>query len=494
MIKILDKYLIKQFIGPFIVSFFIALFVLLLQTIWVYIDDIMGKGAGILFISEMIFYLSVNFIAMALVIGILLAAVMTVGNLAEQYELSSMKSAGISLFRVMLPLLLFCTGMMFLSFACSDILMPWAKLKYNARLYDIRRQKPALAIEEGVFTENFAGYTIRIGKKDKDGTGIKDVMIYQQAQNGSVSELLAEKGIMTSSDDKLYMIMNLENGRRYENLNSNGSHRFAFLRTSFKQWNKIFASDELESTDEKLFGNSPATKSSKQLRADIDSFYRDIDRRKTDFSKGLDDTYEFIKISKKDSAVTVNINQSQESKRISISQDPVKQTGLDNLKAVGNFSNTILGYQRGDVLGKAKASTTTIIQQAESSFNSIDKIRLTQTKHIAELMSKFVYASLCVVFLFIGAPMGAIVRKGGFGFPILIAIGFFILFIFLLIMCRKLGEQGIFDPYLCVWYPVFILLALGSYLTYRAMRDEKAFNFDKFSIFLGKIKSRFRKK
>jgi lipopolysaccharide export system permease protein len=259
--KKFDLYVFRQNIGPFLVSFFIALFVLLMQTVWVYIDDIMGKGAGLLFISEMIFYMSILMIPWALVIGILISSVMSIGDLAEKYELSSMKSAGVSLLRVLMPLFAFSIFLACFSFFAADVLTPWAKLKQNARLYDIRRQKPALAIEEGVFSDNFAGYTLRIGKKDKDDRTIHDVMIYQESVNGGgVSELLAKGGEMTTTPDKSFMVMKLQGGHRYEGLKDEGKRRFAYVRTNFEEWNKIFVVDELERTDESLFKNSQATK------------------------------------------------------------------------------------------------------------------------------------------------------------------------------------------------------------------------------------------
>lgn len=503
--KIIDKYLIKEYIGPFFVSFMIALFILLMQTVWVYIDDIMGKGAGILFISEMIFYLSIYLIPMALVIGVLISSVMSVGNLAERYELSSMKSAGVSVFRVMLPLVLICSGLAGFSYFSADVLSPWAKLKYNARLYDIRRQKPAMAIEEGVFSDNLAGYTMRIGKKGSDNKTIEDVMIYQQnSVSGSVSEMLAKRGEMTSTPDKLYLLMHLEEGRRYENLKDDGKRRFAFMRTNFKEWNKIFVLDELDRTDDNLFRNSATTKTVSMLYNDIDSLGAEMERRKDDFSKSLDNNYTlYNEPIKKDSSIIVNINQNgqktpipmrAERTYLNVQEQLIPQMITGELKNMGNLSNTFVGYKRAEVLPKAKATATSIQQQANSNVSILDKVRESQAKHICEMHSKFVYAALCVIFLFIGAPMGAIVRKGGFGYPVLIAIGFFIAFIFMYIMFRKLGEQGTLPAAFSVWLPAMILSAIGAFLTYKAMRDERVFRTEKFAFIGNFFKKIFKKK
>jgi lipopolysaccharide export system permease protein len=175
MIKIIDKLLIKSFIPPLFMAFFIALFVLIMQTLWLYIDTIVGKGVGILLMMEMIGYLSVSLIPMALPIAIIIGAVMVFGNLGERYELSSLKSAGVSLIRIMLPLMVLTGMLSVFSFFCSDNLIPVSLLKFKSRLYDIKTQKPTLNLETGLFNYDFGGYVIRIGEKGDDNRTIKDL-------------------------------------------------------------------------------------------------------------------------------------------------------------------------------------------------------------------------------------------------------------------------------------------------------------------------------
>ncbi len=499
--KKFDQYVFRQSIGPFLVSFFIALFVLLMQTVWVYIDDIMGRGAGLLFISEMIFYMSILMIPWALVIGILISSVMTIGNLAERYELSSMKSAGVSLLRVLMPLFIFSIFLACFSFFTADVLTPWAKLKQNARLYDIRRQKPALAIEEGVFSDNFAGYTLRIGKKDKDDKTIHDVMIYQESVNGGISELLAKGGEMTTTPDKSCLLMKLQGGHRYESLKDEGKRRFAYVRTNFEEWNKIFVVDELERTDESLFKNSQATKTVWRLNSDIDSIGKKIVERKTDFGKSVTQNFNIFNEPQKDTAISIVINKDANGNFINREANPpvyaqnnnfFKQNIPSDIKNLGTILNSFEQYKKTDLLNRSRGIVESILQNSESNVKSIDKIRESQAKHICEMHSKFVFASLCIVFLFVGAPMGAIVRKGGFGYPFIVAIGFFILFIFMYIMFRKLGEQGVLPAAFSVWIPVLILALIGAFLTKKAMYDERVFqaNFGKkwFLFFKKKVK------
>lgn len=488
--KIIDAYVIKSFIAPFVLWTLIALFVLLLQMMWVYIDEIMGKGAGLFFITEMIFYLSVFLVPQAMLIGVLTASVMSVGGLAENYELSSMKSAGVSVLRIFRPIVLFCCLVGLFSYICSDFLSPLAKLKYNARLYDIRRQKPALAIDEGVFSDNFAGYTIRIGKKNSDGRSIGDVMIYQsskQAANGTstLSEVLAKNGEMYASEDEKYMIMHLNEGRRYEKAGSDQEHRFSFIRTSFGEWTKIFEVDALERTDERLFGNNQATKTVSRLRRDIDSIGRYLAQKKTDYSKIYYSNFSLLDKMKDSSKVKyeVDINQNQTALRSKYriaapldSSNQMTQHFDKPLPQMGSLLYSFTAKEQNVLLSRAKGTVEGILTQTTSNIKAFDKIRESQAKHICELNTKFLLAVMCVIFIFVGAPMGAIVRKGGFGFPVLIAISLFIVYIFCYIMFRKLGEQGSINAWLAVWMPCLLMSAVGIFLTWHANNDRPVIN------------------
>ncbi|MDH3650549.1 MAG: LptF/LptG family permease, partial [Saprospiraceae bacterium] len=176
-IKKIDKLLVREFIPPFIVAFSIAQLVLMMQFLWLYIDDIAGKGVGILLLTEMIYYMGLSLIPMSLPIAVLLASVMVYGSLAEKYELASLKTAGIPLMRTMRSSMVLAGLIAFSSFFCSNYVIPYANLKFRSRLYDIKKQKPALYLESGVFNDDFQGYSIRIGKKSADNRRIEDIMI-----------------------------------------------------------------------------------------------------------------------------------------------------------------------------------------------------------------------------------------------------------------------------------------------------------------------------
>ena len=215
--KQLDKLLLRSFVGPFIVTFGIALFVLLMQILWLYLDDIAGKGLSFFLIMELLAYKCVGLVPLALPLALLISSVMVLGNLAEHYELSSFKSAGVSLLRVMRPLIvigMLCAG---ISYACSDYVIPAANLQFGSRMYDIQQKKPTLNMEPGVFNEDFSQFTIRLGGRDDNGRDIDDVLIYDQtkANLGELSEIMADNGEMFAADDGKFFVMRLYDGHQY---------------------------------------------------------------------------------------------------------------------------------------------------------------------------------------------------------------------------------------------------------------------------------------
>jgi len=288
----IDKYLIRQFIGPFIATFFIALFVLMMQFIWVYVDEIVGKGAGIGLVLEIIFYKSISLIPWALPIAILISSVMLLGSLGERYELASLKSAGVPLIRIMRPLLFFTLGVTIFSFICSNNLIPVSNLKFQTRLRDISKQKPTLNLEQGVFNKDFGGFNIHIGKKEKDNRSIKDVIIYDQQDYNQhkLSMITADAGEMYMTEDNAYFVMNLKKGTHYQEGEENKESKekkYPFVRTNFDQWTKVFTTDEfnINLTNMERFKNHYTMLTVGQLYTAIDS----IDRRLVSYSTRLDE-------------------------------------------------------------------------------------------------------------------------------------------------------------------------------------------------------------
>ncbi len=542
--KIIDKFLIRSFVGPFIIAFFIALFVLIMQFLWLYIDEMMGKGLTIFDVSELLFYLSVGFVPQALPIGVLISTVMVMGNLAERYELSSFKSAGVSLLRVMRPLLWAVGTIAIFSFFTSEILIPWANLKFYSRFYDIRKSKPALNLEAGVFNDEFAAFTLRIGKKYGDGSKLEEVMIYDKGVSTNlVKQTLAKKGEMLNSADRQFIVMNLYDGIRYEETTGNGgqqSGKNPFVRTKFSSWQTIFDLSEFDrkETDEGLFKNNQKMLSSTQLIGAMDSMKR-IDRVSFDdlnrnirelitplknkpvadlppssgtgalqtventpsvSSQKMSENVVVNPIKKEDSIRTALIKKGEKklfptSEKIkrqldSISKATLAETPLANAANPINikkesFRNQALGANFYDILPSTKMSERpSLAQRAENSARNVqtnieNTIRQAKTnndqrgKFVYELHMKYTAAVICLVFLFIGAPMGAIIQKGGFGYPILVAIGFFVLYIIGTIYCKNMKDADNLSPISAAWLPVLFMLPIALMLTWRAVNDYK---------------------
>lgn len=509
--KKIDSYLIRSFVPPFVATFFIALFVLILQILWVYIDDIIGKGSSLLFILEMVFYLSMTLIPLALPIAVLISSVMVLGNLAERYELSSLKSAGVSLSRIMAPLLVIVVGIALFSFVCSNYLIPIANLKGKTRLYDVRKQKPNLNLEAGMFNEDFEGYVIYVGSKSDDGREINDVMVYSNNNSRLFQVITAEKGQLYTTPDQRYLVMELENGRQYQELQEEGQKESqAFLRSEFSKWEKLFDLGQfnLERTDEGSFRTNATVLTIPQIQEARDSVIRlkleRNDALKVQLKPYLPPPFYKDSLPNKDKLRAVPSSFAD-----SIPRETVYNAGLsggyvpqDSSLLVGTGISSILEtYPQKDqnmLIGRARTFARTVHGEALSANRVQKEYNKTLSKYSLEIHLKFSLAVICIIFLFIGAPMGAIVRKGGFGYPILIAICFFMMFMILNMLFKSLAEKLIISPALGAWAPCLIMFPLGFWLTYRAMIDARIIETESFTgpivRFVNLIRFRYGKK
>jgi lipopolysaccharide export system permease protein len=521
--KKIDKLLITSFIGPFAVSFGIALFVLIMQFLWLYIDEIAGKGVSIFIMLELIGYLSISTFPMALPIAILIASVMVMGNLSERYELSSMKSAGVPLIRIMRGLIIWAAGTALFSYVCSDIIIPFSNLQFKSRLTDIRKQKPALALEKGIFNEDFRQFVIRIGDKARDGETISDVMIEDQTNLGKVkfNQILADSGQMYTTDDRRFFVMNLFKGTQYQEPGAQGDRqkqKYPFIRTNFQSWTKVWDMKEFEMvrSDEDRLSTQRSMLSMNQLRYNMDSLKRVMSENRQLAASDLllnlkrQPTKTTKVISPKDSLQQAATQQATQSKIISKlknsrtrpteSQEPPKGPKLPQQELSKPFSEYAYYYETfrpedrpgllKEAAGRAKAGVTAV----ETRKAQVENRSMEWVKTGYELYIKYSFALVCFIFLFIGAPMGAIIRKGGFGYPILVSIIFFVTFIMLTILCRKLAEGYIMSPFWAAMVPCLVLVPIGSYLTRKAMNDSQMFSTERLERSFRWLCARFQKK
>ncbi|OSZ78409.1 hypothetical protein CAP35_09175 [Chitinophagaceae bacterium IBVUCB1] len=464
LLKKLDILILRSFIGPFIVTFFITLFVLVMQFFWLYMDELIGKGLGIWMIIQLLFYMSTTMVPLALPLGILLASIMTFGNMGENFELVAIKSAGISLLRFMRPLLLFIILIGGLGFLFNNNVIPYANLKALSLLYDLRNSKPTFNIRAGQFNKDIDGFSIRVGEKDKDGKTIRNIMIYDHTSGlGNDNVVLAKQGEMIPSEDKHYLVFRLKDGWRYQEKvgsSNNGSTAYQYYRMHFKQWDKVFdlSSFKINRTNESLFKDAYQMMDVFQLTERIDSFKRY--ELKLSLNLGVylspnlfvmaEDSLQNKLINNLPSAVA----RKYQSSFINCVPDTIRQRVIQ--AALGNIRN-------GKGVIDISANDKKIQQDNYLQFN-------------IEWHRKFTLSFACVLLFLIGAPLGAIIRKGGIGMPIVVAVLFFVVFHIMSITGEKLAKTETLPAWLGMWLATAMLLPIAFVLINQARNDSQLFN------------------
>ncbi len=463
MIKKIHLLILKSFLGPFVITFFVVLFILLMQFLWKYVDDLVGKGLEWFIIVRLLLYVSATLVPLALPLALLLSSLMTFGNLAEHYELVACKSAGMPLQKVMRPLILTAMLICIGAFYFSNNILPIANLKADALLYDVTHQRPALVIKEGVFYNGIPGYVIRIEKKDKDGKTLHNLMIYDHTDNlGNNKMILADNGTMVMSSDERTLVLTLFDGTSHEEREGGRGKRdlHPFLRTKFKQ--EIIRFDlslfKMTHTDEALFKDNFQMLNVKQLSTSIDSMKSRIAARQADFEKMIDPFYSFNAMKKNDTATLAGFRH---------------QDFLDNFD----------GERRKFILLSAISTVRNAKDFTTNAMNDIIARQKNLYKNEIEWNRKFTLSFACLVLFFIGAPLGAIIRKGGLGMPAIVSVVLFLVFHVISITGEKFVREGVLPASKGMWIASVVLLPVGVFLTYKATTDSKLFDIDSYKRF-----------
>lgn len=472
-IKKVHKLIIGSFIGPFILTFFIALFILLMQFLFKYIDDLVGKGLEWYVVLQLLMYASSTLVPMALPLAILLSSIMTFGNLGEHYELVALKSSGISLRRIMMPLITIVFLISIGAFFFSNIVMPYANLKMGALMWDVRNQKPSLAIKPGEFYNGIDGYSIRVAEKGEDGSTLKNIVIYNHtANNGNMNVLLADSGKMLKSENDRYLVIMLYNGISYEETGSPGTlnNRKQLTRVKFHEHEVKFdlSTFQLNRTDENLFKDHYTMLNLKQLKFYEDSLSERLVRDKAFFHQNY--------------ALYTNMNKSF---RLDSSVTSVKRTLDTNI--IKNFKQS----DRTMIISRAFSTIRNVASYTETAKKDQDAMSEKIRRHMIESHRKFTLPFACMILFFIGAPLGAIIRKGGLGMPIVISIFFFIFFHILSITGEKMARQDVVPVWQGMWMASLILTPIGIFITRKASLDSTLLDLDVYTNFFRKL---FKKK
>ena len=455
MIKKLDKLILKSFLGPFIITFFVAFFVLMMQSLWKYIDDLVGKGLDFITICKFMWYVSASLLTLTMPIAILISSIMTFGNLGESFELVAIKSSGISLLRFMRPLVVVAFLLCGITFLFANYVIPFANLKFVALYNDIYLTKPAFDLKEGVFFTNIPSYAIKVGKKDADGKTIHDVLIYEYNSNPQDNCIVAERGIMSVSPDRKYLEFDLQNGTRYQERGFPSDSVTEYIRLGFTSFKKLFdlSSLQKQTTNDSVYRNNYRMKSIRQLNSSLDTLGKLNDSLHKRIDLYLNSYLHYLRI-----------------------PDSTWKRAPDPAKHVSKFDELIPDSAASLVTDNALNIANGIRNDLQNTQTELDNRSLEIRYHDIEWHRKFSLSLACLVLFFIGAPLGSIIRKGGLGMPLVVAIIFFLIFHLLNMFGEKFVKQGITSAFIGMWLAVMVLVPVGIFLTYKAMHDSQLFS------------------
>lgn len=485
--KRLHTYLITSFLGPFVLTFFIVIFLLLMQFLWKYIDDLAGKGLSIGVLSELMFYVSASLVPMALPLAILLASLMTMGNLGEHNELTAMKASGISLQRIISPLILFSLLLACSAFFFSNYIVPITNLKMTSLIYDISNQRPELQIKEGIFYNGIEGYSIRVGKKDFKTSLLHQIRIYDHTHNNGNSKVtVADSGYMKITSDKKYLIVTLFKGYNYTDEMDNDRRQRSSAKTHPFRRDK-FEKEEihiellgfgLNRSDENLFRQQSKMLSISQLDSITDSLKIELDRRASMLYKSLS-TSQIMRFKPSSFRAKPKI-------------DSTKKDKIKTRKFEAIFDSMVIS-DKINITNQALTSTRDLKTYLSSAAAFTENYEYRIRKFEIEWWRKFTLSIACFIFFFIGAPLGAIIRKGGLGMPVVISVVFFVIYYIISLMGEKFAREGMINPSLGMWISAIVLLPTGIFLIRKATTDSAILNIDTYVNFVKKFfyKSQF---
>lgn len=486
--KRLYGFMIQSFLPVFFMTFFICLFIVLMQFLWKYVDEMVGKGLEMSVLFELFFYAALTMVPLALPLSILLASLMTFGNLGERLELLAIKAAGVSLLHVMRPLIAVVGVISVLAFFFQNDVLPQAQVKMWTLLYSMRQKSPELDIPEGVFYDQISGYNLYVREKNRNTGMMYDMMIYDMSQGfDNAMIVMADSGKLKTTADKKYLILTLHSGESFENLKTDRSNSYTnipYRRETFSLKELLIPFDaNFNRMDEGFMSGQYVGKDYTELRETIDSLNFVVDSMGVDITKKLKKSGYFGLYSENTpSDSTARVRQIEQDSQAA------QKINLDSLWQSENIQRQQLYLSRAI----ERANT----YRSDYLFNSITQndTRYVIRRHEIELMKKFTLSLACLIFFFIGAPLGAIIRKGGLGVPIVVSVILFIIYYIIDNTGYKMARDGVWQVWQGIWLSSVVLMPLGIFLTTRATKDSAVLNLDVYADFfrhlLGKDKVR----
>lgn len=473
--------MLKTFLGLLLVTFLICIFILLMQFVWMHVKDLVGKGVEISVLTEFFVYAIASVVPLALPLAILLASLMTFGNLGEKFELTAMKAAGISLFRIMRPLAIaigfVCVG----AFMFSNYVLPRSQVKLWALIFSLRQKSPEMEIPQGEFYDGIDGFNIYVRHKNPNTGMLYDMMIYDFSDGfRNATVMVSDSGKIYFTDDNKYLILTLYSGESFENLDQKHQAKDAnkknipYRREAFSKKQMLIDFDtEFNRYDENVLSDQHVSKNVGELIQSIDSVQLLAHSRSAEQSNTVVRTNYFGR----DRVESRNLEEAVAAIPAGVCYD------IDSLYA--SFSDDERYRALSVALEKARA------QRDQVDYNALmlnDYQRYIR-KHAIELHRKFTLAFACLIFFFIGAPLGAITRKGGLGAPVVISVIMFIVYYMIDNTGYKMAREALWPCWSGMWLSSMVLLPIGIFLTYKAATDSALFNPEAWMKYLRKLKT-----
>ena len=467
--------LLKTYVGPFIVTFLVAMFIFEMQFIWVWLDEILGKGLSTWDIFKLLVFASARVVNMALPLAVLMSSIMAMGALAESNELTAMKSAGVSLVRILRPLIMVSMFISLVAFVFANNIWPVCNLKLKTYLFNLTKQKPALSLEDGVFYSGIQGISIRASRNDFETGELHDVLIYDhrgaEVENRTV--IRAEKGKMQQTEDKTYMILTLTRGESYDEQRDGSTDKSKKKETKYNHVHGSFdemtlridlSSLKFTGANEDQMKNPAEMMTIRQLNTAIDSLAYQRDTLHFQNVMALDGAYKAAQRNKSDSLKNPN----------------------------SSLFDGLADDQKINALGRAReASRKTKDQLIRFKEDLAAKAKMLN-RHRIEWHRKFFLAVVCLVLFFIGAPLGAIIRKGGIGIPTLISLGLFIVYQLLTMAGERMAKNQIVEPWVGIWLSTFILFPFSIWIFYKSTREAQLFDGNIFKRWIAVTKKKLK--
>jgi len=475
--KILDRYILSRFIYNFIASLFIITLIFIFRTIWLYIDELVGKGLSIFVVIKFIALMLPNLIPLILPLTVVLSSIMTLGALGESYELAAMKASGVSLLKASRTLIIFMLLLSIAVFFTFNNLQPWSNRKVVALRESIRNKQPSLAISQGIFN-NVQNFSIKVGRKTgENGEFLHDIVIHKiNVKDQSRTVIKAKNGTLSGhkkGSDILQLV--LKDGSYYEDVDNEQNANFPFVKAKF---NTHILNIDISSLNEDINYNENAEKdyyrtmNISQLSYTLDSIVGDYRQEVKDFGENF---------YRRTGMNYISENQSIEKTSV---KEKVKNVAdlIDRYKA---------DSERSQIYSLAKDNISSLINNIDNNKENMEYQQKLINVYRLTLSDKIALAITCFVLFFVAAPLGAVIRKGGVGMPLVVAIGLFLAYYFSGLLTKNMATNGNINPYIAPWIPTFFLLPLGVYLTIFVNEDKSVGNF---SELVHKIKKRFIKK